>query len=65
MEKPLRSPVIDLGAVLIERDGDEIIVRSSKLHDLLVKVPRRTLEAWCLRKLRDEALSPEKNGTAV
>lgn len=56
----MKTHALDLGSVLVERDGDEVIVRSAKMHELLVRLPRRALEAWCLRKLRDEALQPSK-----
>jgi hypothetical protein len=49
---------IEVGAVLIELDGDDVVLRSAKAHDLFVRLPKRILEAWCLRKLREELLQP-------
>lgn len=51
-------PAITVGAVKLEQSDNEVLIRSVKLPDLVVSIPLRTLEAWCLRKLREDALMP-------
>lgn len=54
------EPRTVIASVWIEPAGDEIIIGSVRFPDVKINVPLRTLEAWCLRKLREEALQPDQ-----
>jgi hypothetical protein len=52
------STRIAVGAVAFEAAGDAIVISSTKHPEVQVEIPARALEAWGLRKLREEALQP-------
>lgn len=55
-----QNPAIKVGAVTMEREGESVVIRSARQPQLSVSVPVKVLEAWALRKMRDEVLQPEK-----
>lgn len=48
------------GSVSIEPKGDECVIRSVKFPDVFTTLPLKVVEAWALRKLREETLQPAK-----
>lgn len=45
--------------------GEELILQSVKHEGLAVTIPLKQLEAWALRRMREEALQPAKNDAAA
>lgn len=55
----MREDSIKVGCVTLSvRDG-ELVIAPVKVPGFEVSVPVKTLEAWALRKLREEAFQPE------
>lgn len=64
MGKPT-SPGIEVGSVSIESTGGDVIIRSMRVKDAAVTIPAGALEAWCLRKLRDDIFRPDGKKTEL
>lgn len=54
----MKSKAAICGSVSIEPNGDECVIRSVKFPDLFITIPLKVVEAWALRKLREETLQP-------
>ena len=48
------------GSISIESNGDDCIIRSVPHPSLFTTIPLKVIEAWALRKLREDTLQPAK-----
>lgn len=56
----MSESTIQAGAVRLEGKGETLKLTSTQHRGLSVIIPLRLLELWALRKMREEALQPEK-----
>jgi hypothetical protein len=49
-----------IASVWLRPEGADVIIGSVKLPAAQVRVSAKALESWCLRKLREEVLQPER-----
>jgi hypothetical protein len=56
---------IRVGNVTVTVEGDECIVSHRTIPALKLRVPAKRVEAWFLRRLRDETLQPASASEAV
>lgn len=56
----MQSESIKVGSVTLSVKDGELVIEPVKVPGFHVCVPVKSLEAWALRKLRDEAFQPSR-----